>query len=113
MPYKSTRHCAVPGCPGYAENGPYCAEHRRESNKVIRDPAVKKRYGYRWEKLRAAYLAQHPLCEECQRAGRLTTATEVHHVVPVVQGGSDDEGNLMALCKKCHSRETAREVWGR
>jgi len=110
MPYKSTRHCAVPGCPGYAENGPYCAEHRREYNRTIRGPESRRRYDRQWGKIRDLYLSKHPLCEECQRNGRLTPAVHVHHII---RGGSNDEENLEALCKKCHSRETAKEVWGR
>ena len=29
----------------------------------------------------AAKLAEHPLCRDCEVAGRITPATEVHHVV--------------------------------
>ena len=109
MPYKDTRHCAVAGCPGYAEGGPYCAEHRREYNRAIRGPESRQRYNRHWEKISRLYLSRHPLCEECERNGRLTPAVHVHHII---RGGSNDDENLMALCKPCHSRETAREVWG-
>lgn len=27
---------------------------------------------------------------------------EVHHILPVVNGGGDEQQNLVALCKKCH-----------
>ena len=56
MPYKSQRHCIVPGCPYYAKDGPYCVTHRKAYEKSIRDPAVRKHYGRRWEKIRAVYL---------------------------------------------------------
>jgi 5-methylcytosine-specific restriction protein A len=36
----------------------------------------------------------------------LTAAEEVHHVLPLANGGTNDEGNLMALCKSCHSSIT-------
>ncbi len=113
MPYKSPRHCAVPGCPGYAENGVYCKAHIRDYNKSIRDPALKKHYGRHWEKIRALFLSKHPLCEACKKAGLLTPATEVHHIKPVAGGGTDEDENLMALCKPCHSRFTMEEVRGR
>ena len=50
----------------------------------------------------------------CRREGRVTAAAEVHHIVPLSAGGTHDESNLMALCKPCHSRITAREGgrWG-
>ena len=38
--------------------------------------------------------------------GRLTPAEEVHHILPLASGGTNDEGNLMALCKSCHSSIT-------
>jgi 5-methylcytosine-specific restriction protein A len=39
----------------------------------------------------------------------VTAAAEVHHILPLSQGGTHAEANLMALCKECHSRITARE----
>ena len=113
MPYKSRRRCVMPGCPNYAEGGSYCAAHRKDYNKLIRDPAVQKHYDRRWKKIRDIFLAKHPLCQQCQLAGRLTPATEVHHIKPVVDGGTDADANLMALCKPCHSRITMEEVRGR
>lgn len=49
----------------------------------------------------------HPFCEMCLRSGRYTQATEVHHVLPISQGGTNAQDNLMSLCKPCHSRITA------
>ncbi|WP_404819064.1 HNH endonuclease [Ligilactobacillus animalis] len=43
----------------------------------------------------------------CLRSGRYTQATEVHHVLPISQGGTNAQDNLMSLCKPCHSRITA------
>jgi len=47
------------------------------------------------------------LCEQCKSEGRLTAAEEVHHILPLADGGTNDESNLMALCKSCHSKITA------
>jgi 5-methylcytosine-specific restriction protein A len=63
--------------------------------------------------LRKAFLTNNPLCRVCQEAGLLVPATEVHHVIPLADGGTDDEANLMPLCKSCHSRFTAEKCWGR
>jgi len=81
----------------------------RQYNRYRRDPDTYKRYGRAWRRIRAAYIAGHPLCEQCKAAGRLTPATEVHHVVPLADGGTHDDTNLMSLCKACHSSITARE----
>lgn len=64
----------------------------------------------RWVKLRRDKLSLHPLCERCEREGRVQAATEVHHVIPVERGLTADEKqrlmfdphNLMALCHDCH-----------
>jgi 5-methylcytosine-specific restriction protein A len=79
----------------------------RHYTRYGRDPDTNKRYGRAWKKVRARFLSQHPLCEQCKKAGRLTPAEEVHHVLPLADGGTNDESNLMALCKSCHSKITA------
>ncbi len=66
-------------------------------------------YGARWRKLRAWYLARHPLCEwpGCEQP-----ATDVDHRVPRARGGSDQPSNLQALCHRHHSRKTVLEDGG-
>ena len=58
-----------------------------------------------WRRLRDWYRGRHPLCEECQRQGRVRAAELVHHKVEISQGGEPlDVGNLESLCRSCHSR---------
>lgn len=67
----------------------------------------------RWRRLRAATLAEHPLCVRCKERGLLTPASEVHHRQPVETGRNFiekhrlayDPANLMPLCHECHRRE--------
>ena len=60
----------------------------------------------RWKRLRAWYIAQHPICEICNE--RL--ATEVDHIVELRDGGSPTAlDNLQALCHRCHSKKTMKE----
>ena len=119
MPYKPKRPCAYPGCGLLAESGQYCAEHQKEMNKHYnryeRDPASNKRYGRAWKRIRDRYIKLHPLCEECEKQGKLTPAEEVHHILPLSKGGGNEKSNLMALCKSCHSQITAEsgDRWGR
>lgn len=64
----------------------------------------------RWLRLRRAVLEAHPVCQDCLAAGRLSPATEVHHVRPVedapTRAGKEermyDPSNLRALCRPCH-----------
>ena len=117
MPKRPSRPCSHPGCPALTD-GQYCPEHRKLAavryNRYERDPAIQKMYGGAWPRIRARFLASHPLCIICQREGRVMAAEEVHHILPLSQGGTHAEDNLMALCKACHSRITAREGgrWG-
>ena len=110
MPYKPKRPCAYPGCGRLAEREQYCAEHQKvmdkQYNQYERDPASNKRYGRAWKRIRDRYIKAHPLCEECQKQGKLTPAEEVHHILPLSRGGTNAEDNLMALCHSCHARIT-------
>ena len=119
MPYKPKRPCAYPGCGRLADSEQYCAEHQKvvtkQYNQYERDPASNKRYGRAWKRIRDRYIKAHPLCEECEKQGRLTPAEEVHHIRPLSKGGGNEKSNLMALCKSCHSRITVEsgDRWGR
>ena len=119
MPYKPKRPCAYPGCGLLADSGEYCTEHKKVEtkryNKYQRDPASNKRYGRSWKRIRDRYIKAHPLCEECDRNGRIKAAEEVHHILPLSKGGGNETSNLMALCKSCHSKITAEsgDRWGR
>lgn len=118
MPYKPKRPCSHPNCPQLTE-GRFCAGHAKQEAKRYeryqRDPATKKQYNRTWKRIRDRYIAAHPLCEQCKQHGRLTPASEVHHITPLSKGGDNDASNLMALCTPCHSEITAREGgrWGR
>ena len=103
MPSKDKRPCLHPGCRALVNAGErYCPEHKQQYARKV-DTS---HYDRRWQKMRLIFLQKHPLCEACWKAGRLTPATEVHHIIAVADGGSDREENLQALCKPCHSKKT-------
>jgi 5-methylcytosine-specific restriction protein A len=112
MPKKPKRPCSYPGCPALTD-GRFCEKHTKQEaqryEKYDRDPAVRKRYGRAWKRIRDRYIVAHPLCEQCIKEGRMTKAQEVHHILPLTKGGTHDEKNLMALCTSCHSKITATE----
>ena len=102
--------CRYPGCPQLTHER-YCSVHAKVETaryrKYQRDPKINRHYDKAWKQVRKRYLAAHPLCEDCQKAGRVTPAAEVHHIQPLSKGGTHDESNLRALCKPCYSRQSA------
>ena len=67
-------------------------------------------YGYAWNKLRLKALERDKhLCQMCLKRGIFTTATDVDHIVPLAQGGSDEMENLQSLCHECHKQKTCQE----
>ena len=112
MPYKPKTPCRYPGCPKLSAER-FCPQHTQVEDqryrRYQRDPEINRRYGTVWRKIRTRYLDAHTLCEDCLKAGHTTPAVEVHHVVPLSHGGSHDVSNLRALCKPCHSRQSARD----
>jgi 5-methylcytosine-specific restriction protein A len=59
----------------------------------------------RWRAMRAAQLAEFPLCWYCEQAGRTTAADTVDHVIP--HRGDEalfwDQLNLRSACPTCHN----------
>ena len=49
------------------------------------------------------------LSQACKLAGRITPARDVDHVINKAAGGTDDPGNLQALCKPCHDGAKQRQ----
>ncbi len=106
MPYKAKKPCAYPGCREITSSR-FCPAHTkqdaREYERYRRDPETRKRYGQAWRAVRDSYISAHPLCERYLQAGRTVPAEHVHHKRELCMGGTNDESNLMSLCKSCHS----------
>ena len=65
----------------------------------------------RYIRLRDWLLDRQPLCEICERQGRLgVAAKEMDHKHAVALGGDKwDEDNLQALCVECHAKKSDTE----
>lgn len=104
MPRRPKRPCRHPGCAKLSD-GVYCEEHRKQ---YARDSAAARGYDKRWQRARARFLKQNPLCAECLRNHRTTPATVVDHIIP--HRGNQrlfwDQTNWQPLCKKCHDHKT-------
>ena len=109
--------CRAPGCTVRMAKPGLCPQHERQRRAAVdakRGTSTERGYDYRWRKLRGVYLREHPLCEPCQRAGRVVAATVVDHRTP--HKGDPallyDWDNLEAMCATCHNRKTASRDGG-
>ena len=52
-----------------------------------------------WRKARASAISRTSgMCERCYSPNDLT----VHHILPLIEGGTHDQTNLQVLCRTCH-----------
>lgn len=73
--------------------------------------AAERGYDYRWRKARAQFLKEHPLCEYCEREGRVMAASVVDHRIPH-RGDQKvfwDTSGWVPLCPHCHNSVKQRE----
>lgn len=61
--------------------------------------------GVQWRRLRAAFLADNPVCADCLEEGQVTAATIAHHEEERLDNPDRalDSGNLTALCNRHHT----------
>lgn len=68
--------------------------------------ATPRETGRSWQRKReSVLLGSDCMCALC----KVAAATEVDHITPLEQGGSNDESNLQALCHDCHAAKTKQE----
>lgn len=60
--------------------------------------------------MRASLFSREPLCAECMRQGRVAVATQRDHIIPLEEGGLDDESNEQGLCQSCHDEKSKLEA---
>ena len=66
----------------------------------------------KWKQLRQWKLEQNPLCELCEREGKVVSAIDVHHIDPCENSRTLEEmeekcfrvSNLQSLCIPCHAK---------
>ena len=78
--------------------------------KTERGCMTKRITGRRLQRIRKQVLGEHPICVACKAKGRVTVATQVDHIVALVNGGEDDHDNRQALCDECHEAKTRRDL---
>ncbi|MTH76325.1 HNH endonuclease signature motif containing protein [Paracoccus aestuariivivens] len=123
----SMKICCASGCDDLALPGkPHCDEHATEALARANARRAKAKLGAaaqagaafyatpRWRRESKLFLFRHPFCADCGELGVDVLASEVDHIIPH-RGDARlmwDRSNWQSLCKCCHSRKTAREVFG-
>ncbi len=76
----------------------------RKKRERYRDSPKDRGYGWDWDRLAARYRRNNPICEECERRGRIELMVHVDHMIPVADAPELrlDEDNLQSLCLDCH-----------
>jgi len=66
---------------------------------------MKRKMSTEFKNARRDMIERKTKCHECE-----DYATELHHIVAVENGGTDDIENLMPLCEKCHKEYTSEQT---
>ena len=76
-------------------------------------PARKPGHRGPWDRFRKAWMAKHPLCRKCGRAGKvLDHIRPLHTIAPwerITLKELLDVQNVQTLCRPCHDEKTAAE----
>lgn len=96
----------MPNCPPYYKPHPAMPRVRTPDRRAS---APDRGYDANWVKLRAWYIARHPMCEYpgCQRAGQIVDHIQPVRVAPSLRLDAD---NLQTLCRPCHGLKTAADL---
>lgn len=88
--------------------------YRRYDNSSQEKDTLKKQGFYvkrTWRHCRVLALQRdHYLCQDCKEKGKVTIATEVHHIIPLEQRPdlALELSNLRSLCRQCHEATKLR-----
>jgi hypothetical protein len=66
---------------------------------------MKRKTSAKFKKARCDMMERKIKCHECENY-----ATELHHILAVEDGGTDDIENLMPLCNECHKEYTSEQT---
>lgn len=123
MPARIAKLCRRRGCRELTrEPSGYCQAHEGDTigwRKTHRQVSAAERgYDAAWRRLRDWVMRRdNGLCQPCLRAGRVTAATEVDHIIGKAEAkrmgwtraDADAHDNLQAICRECHKVKTAQD----
>ncbi|UUV97987.1 HNH endonuclease signature motif containing protein [Vagococcus luciliae] len=93
----------------------YCEKHEKVhstnqyKDRMLKDEKYIKFYQSRqWRKASLLYRYKNPICEKCERSGKIVKADVVDHIIEIKDDFSKrlDESNFQSLCHACHNTKT-------
>lgn len=102
---RAPRTCNMRDCPRRAVADGRCERHPKERTQPawFKPPGTQRRSLD--ERTRARILRRDG--HTCYQCG--DTASQVDHITPVREGGTDDDNNLAAICTRCHGAKSSAE----
>ena len=109
MPSAAPKPCSQPGCGVLVRDGTSrCGKHQREAW-TKKPTATKRTTGRKLQAMRKALFTRDPLCVVCFKLGIVELATQRDHIVPLMDGGQDEDDNTQGLCHACHEAKSLAE----
>ncbi|MBL0720203.1 HNH endonuclease [Piscinibacter sp. Jin2] len=99
MPTAAPKPCTVCGRT-VAGGGSRCELHPKQA--WAKPEGHKRRAGWWLHQQRVRLFRRAPWCVHCERQGLKVLATQRDHIVPLSEGGLDEEANTQGLCDGCH-----------
>jgi 5-methylcytosine-specific restriction protein A len=113
MSPRASKVCSAPGCVALSGRQSRCPEHARVGWSGPRTASARRTGTRHFNQGIRPKVSQRDggMCR-VMGPGCTRIATEVHHVIEVAAGGSDDLDNLISICAPCHKHITATSAGG-
>ncbi|HEY1320386.1 MAG TPA: HNH endonuclease signature motif containing protein [Streptosporangiaceae bacterium] len=108
MPRRAWQTCSRSGCPNLVPGGGRCDDCKAEAEQR-RGNFRQRGYAKGWDRKRAAFLRRNPACVLCGLPATVADHWPVSRRELAARGVTDPDAaeHLRALCRSCHSKETA------
>lgn len=98
--YRNKRWCGTQECIANIDKKVASYNYKKQQRKILKGT---NRTGVATELRSFIYHRDNSVCQECNLTFELWES-QIHHIVPVSNGGNDSVENLILLCKNCHTK---------
>lgn len=98
--YRNKRWCGQESCLLEIDKKVASYNYKKQQRKILKGT---NRTGVSSDLRNIVYSRDNSFCQECNTKFELWES-QVHHIIPVSNGGNDEINNLILLCKSCHTK---------